>query len=363
MNHCDTPVSSVMFLFTSRTGSTMNVNYGVTETKRAILSLHKGCGNGSMIVFTPDGRGNIVNDTKCIDQVKQIMASTSGFDIVNDRGAYVLDVDVNDGVYVNDERRKFESDSGISFPVIRKEDWEGALNQAQQDHESNQSIQPDVHGENQNTFEHVNVKVHVQSLASPRKRNVSPTKPHIVRFRAWCEICVKTKSPEGKHAKQVGNLEHIPVIEFDDAFATDTLGGPKISMMVATDSIHGSIFAVVARRKGGQDDSVMQSYQNYIDRLGLVKAELKCDQEPSTLDVTNSLIKRCQSTALIVTATPKGSNGSLERGERANLTIEGQLRALREAVSMKYKTQVGPDHVLMGWMVRHCAWVVNNFQV
>ena len=45
------------------------------------------------------------------------------------------------------------------------------------------------------------------------------------------------------------------MIEFDDAFATDTLGGPKISMMVATDSIHGSIFAVVAMRKGGQDDS------------------------------------------------------------------------------------------------------------
>ena len=30
---------------------------------------------------------------------------------------------------------------------------------------------------------------------------------------------------------------------------------------------------------------------------------------------------------------------------------------------MKYMTEVGPDHVLMGWMVRHCAWVANNFQV
>ena len=62
----------------------------------------------------------------------------------------------------------------------------------------------------------------------------------------------------------------------------------------------------------------MQSFQNYIDRLGLVKAELKCDQEPSTLDVANALIKRCQSTAVIVTATPNGSKGSLGRGERAN---------------------------------------------
>ena len=107
----------------------------------------------------------------------------------------------------------------------------------------------------------------------------------------------------------------------------------------------------------------MQSFQNYIDRLGLMKAELKCHQQPSILDVANALIKRCQSTALIVTATPKGSKGSLGRGERANLIIQGQLRAFREAVSMKYKTEVGPDHVLMGWMVRHCAWVVNNFQV
>ena len=59
-----------------------------------------------MIVFTADGKGKIVNDAKCIEQVKQIMASTPGFDIVYDRGAYVLDVDDDDGVYANDENAK-----------------------------------------------------------------------------------------------------------------------------------------------------------------------------------------------------------------------------------------------------------------
>ena len=110
-------------------------------------------------------------------------------------------------------------------------------------------------------------------------------------------------------------MEHIPVIEFDYAFAADTLGDPnrKISMMVATDSIHVSIFSVAARRKSGQDDHVMQSFQDYIDRLSLVKAELKCDQEPSTLDVASVLIKKCPSTVLTLTATPTGSKGSLGR--------------------------------------------------
>ena len=84
----------------------------------------------------------------------------------------------------------------------------------------------------------------------------------------------------------------------------------------------------------------MQSFQNYIDWLGLAKAGLRCDQEPSTLDVANALIKRCQSPVLIVTATPRGSTGSLGRGERVNLIIQGQLRAFREAVSLKYKTEV-----------------------
>ena len=42
--------------FTNRSGSSMHVNFEVADTKRAILSVHKGCGNGSMIVFTSDGK-------------------------------------------------------------------------------------------------------------------------------------------------------------------------------------------------------------------------------------------------------------------------------------------------------------------
>ena len=90
--------------FTNRPGSTIKVNVEVSYTKRAILSVHKCCGNGSMIVLTPDGRGQKVDDKKCIKQVQQIMGTTPGFDIVYDRGGHVLDVDVNDGVYLNNEK-------------------------------------------------------------------------------------------------------------------------------------------------------------------------------------------------------------------------------------------------------------------
>ena len=161
--------------FTNRTGGTMSVKFEVTDSKRAILSVHKGCGNGSMVVFTLDGRGKIINDKRCIEHVQQIVGTTPGFDTVYDRRAYVLDVDVNDGVGVNDGRRKSESDSEITFPVIRTGLWERALSQAQQDYERKRANHQDVHGENQNTFE----QVKVQGTTKPCEPT-SPTKPHIV---------------------------------------------------------------------------------------------------------------------------------------------------------------------------------------
>ena len=68
---------------TNRTGSTMNVNFEVTDT-----TCNSVCASGLRQRlddrFHSRWKGKIVNDTKCIEQVKQIMASTPGFDIVEE---------------------------------------------------------------------------------------------------------------------------------------------------------------------------------------------------------------------------------------------------------------------------------------
>ena len=146
--------------FVNRKGSTMTVNFEVTDTKRATLSVHKGCGNGAKVVFTPDGRGKVINDKRCNEHVQQIMGTTPGFDIVYDRGACVLDADVN-GV------QPLESDSGIAFPVIRKEYWEKTLSQAQHEHERKQ----DVHGQGQGSTK--TLRAHERRTSIPRSHTLS----------------------------------------------------------------------------------------------------------------------------------------------------------------------------------------------
>ena len=89
-----------------------------------------------------------------------------------------------------------------------------------------------------NTFEQVKVKALPKPYEPTKEERQSHEATHCP-FRAWCEICVKAKSLNGKYATQVENPNHILVIEFDYALATDMPGGPKVSVMVATASIHG----------------------------------------------------------------------------------------------------------------------------
>ena len=100
----------------------------------------------------------------------------------------------------------FEHDSGISFPVIRKEYWERALSQAQQDHERQQGIQRGVHGEKQNTPEQIKEKVPPKPYEPTNEERQSHEATHCP-LRAWCEVWSKPRAPDGTHTKQLGNAE------------------------------------------------------------------------------------------------------------------------------------------------------------
>ena len=59
----------------------------------------------------------------------------------------------------------------------------------------------------------------------------------------------------------------------------------KVVITVVTEAVNKSCWSLMARRKGAGDEYVVQVMLNHSDTLGMVKAELKCDLEPSTMEI------------------------------------------------------------------------------
>merc|ERR1712086_426135 len=182
---------------------------------------------------------------------------------------------------------------------------------------------------------------------------------------SWCQLCVAGKAPDPQHlALKRGDENKVPTIEFDYSKASGRVHEPEsqLPIITASESQHGAIFSSIIRKKGSQDEYIVQTFPTWISTLGCPTYELKCDQEPSTVDVRNAMRRRCKSTNLVPYASPKASKGSLGRGERAHLSVQGQMRTFRMHVEKKYCIKMQPSQLLNAWACRHAAWIINRFQ-
>ena len=138
---------------------------------------------------------------------------------------------------------------------------------------------------------------HWKDLAQPdTKAAKQPAQPHEPTQQqrtehevTHCPYSVSANSLDGQPRRQNIDKETIPVVEFDFAIGTDRPGDPEMVITVVTNYVNNSCLSLMARRKGAQDEYVVHGMLNNVDRLGLVKAEMKCDQEPSTMEIARHL--------------------------------------------------------------------------
>lgn len=136
-------------------------------------------------------------------------------------------------------------------------------------------------------------------------------------FKYWCQPCVENTSPDPQHLSTDDGEDMILVIEFDYSSA-----GGKGSDSEHKLSALCSLSAV--EMIGSLDEYILQAFLYYIARLGLGKAKIQCDQEPSTVELSNVLSGRCQDTKLFPYSSQKGSKGSLGKGKCAYLNFRDQ---------------------------------------
>ena len=125
-----------------------------------------------------------------------------------------------------------------------------------------------------------------------------------------------------------------------------------------------SVLASVVPVKGASNNFAARRICAFLRELGLEHADLvlRSDQEPAIVDLLNEVSRKRAPAKSFLEQSPVGesqSNGMIER----NLTIEGQIRVLKDAFETRIRNKITADHPVLSWLVEFAAVLVNRYEV
>ena len=177
-------------------------------------------------------------------------------------------------------------------------------------------------------------------------------------FRKWCRHCVRAKSKESPHQESSpGGVSK---------FATDNLfmgeDGTPITALAGHDGLTKAFFANVVLSKGTSHGHAERALAHNVLSTGHQKVILQSDQEPSIIDVKHKAGTHIP-TKIVYEESPVGDSNANGSIERANQTIQGQVRAIKDNKERKFGATNGLDSPVLKWLVRHAAWTLTTFHV
>ena len=89
--------------------------------------------------------------------------------------------------------------------------------------------------------------------------------------------------------------------------------------------------------------------------------EIKTDGEPSTVEIARRVQARRDKTTTLA-QTSVGGHQEIGAVERANGTVQAQLRAYYLDVQDRMKVRIIPGTQLFPWLLRHSVWTVVRYQ-
>ena len=92
------------------------------------------------------------------------------------------------------------------------------------------------------------------------------------------------------------------------------------------------------------------------------KVTTQSDQEPSIIDIKHKAGPHIPA-EIVYEESPVGDSSANCSVERANQTIQGQIRAIKDYTERQIGGTIGFDSSVLKWLVRHAAWTLTTFHV
>ena len=189
-------------------------------------------------------------------------------------------------------------------------------------------------------------------------------------YRTWCPHCVRGKAKCHYHKMRENEEERtVPVVAFDYAFLTktaeDDVCKDELTVVVGKDAKTKCVFPIPVPQKGVDDNEYsVRCISRVLNALGYPKMILRYDQESALGKVLNDVkLHHGDSVQLVPELRPKNDSKSAGLVERANQTVEGQIRVMLSAIEEKLGTHVQPSDDIFPWLVLHAGTVLNRFDV
>ena len=193
-----------------------------------------------------------------------------------------------------------------------------------------------------------------------------------IPYKDWCEFCVAGKGKAERHERDPESLkEHeLPVVSFDLCYtgvsgeAVDEKSNAKIVVLVLHDSHSSAVHAVPVRNKGEVQHMVREA-SRFIEHLGHGDICLRCDQEPTMLNLQTVLQRSllrlgrkvtCENSKILGHASNSWVEKAVDRVRNTANVFLHQLRTMLEV-------EVPISHPLVAWAFVHAAWTLNRYSV
>ena len=180
-------------------------------------------------------------------------------------------------------------------------------------------------------------------------------------FRSWCDHCVRGKASDDAHRPRKDTVKGESRWGMDYFFLArgDDPQHAK-AVLNCLDMPSGAVFAAMVV-KGG-DPYALAVATEALKFTGRTRVTIMCDQENAVKKLVD-MVRESRTHETVLLNTPKASSASAGGIERANYEVEKQIRTLRSRVEQTLGQEVGLDHKLLPFLVRHAAWQLTHYQV
>ena len=197
----------------------------------------------------------------------------------------------------------------------------------------------------------------------PLQREVDEHNIDHAVFRSWCPHCVKGKASSYGHPRNENDKGDIPKVCIDYMYMHSQQEKEEekgMPILVMKDERSKMVTARVVKAKG-KDPWAIGRLKYDIELLGYKKIVLRSDGEPAIVALKEA-VRRETEVEIVMETTPVDDHQANGVVESAVRQVQGQFRAMKDALDSRYKTRVGGDHPAIPWLVTHAASVITRMR-